>query len=237
MRLPPPFPHRSEILTLPFFSLHRYRTPIFVCIWLSIAVLIGGVVMLSLKKPPPAPRERSGSTASTLPNPFDDPSSSAVAYELDSPIKPGFVRATTGASEVDVEAGRGGRGAEEEQPRRKGQGWLSRLFGGLPSDPPAAPSASLPATRAGPAQPPRRGRNTDGDGDSVLASERASQRGAEELEMDEVDGLEDYGAGFKGGQGREEEEGDDEDDDFGEFEKATGAVRVDEAPDRERRGP
>ncbi|GAA5841737.1 hypothetical protein JCM9279_003087 [Rhodotorula babjevae] len=216
---------------------NSYRTPIFVSIWLSIAVLIAGVVMLSLKKAPAAPRQRSGSSASTMPDPFDDPSSTAPGeYELDSPTKPGFARATTAASSVDLEVGkRGGAGEDGEagQPRRKGQGWLSRLFGGLPSEPVGAQgaaqgtgaSAGAAAPRAGPA----RRRNTGGsqrgadDGDSVLASERASQRDAEELELDEVDGLGDYASSSKA------REVDDEDD-FGEFEKATGAARVEEAP-------
>ncbi|GAA5902169.1 hypothetical protein JCM8208_002495 [Rhodotorula glutinis] len=200
---------------------NSYRTPIFVCVWLSIAVLIAGVVMLSLKKAAPAPRS----------NPFDDPSSTAPGeYELDSPTKPGFARATTAASSVDLEASKRG-GAE--QPRRKGQGWLSRLFGGLPSEPVVAQGAAQGAgTSAGAGAPragPARRRNTGGsqrgadDGDSVLASERASQRDAEELELDEVDGLGDYASSSKG------RELDDEDD-FGEFEKATGATRVEEAP-------
>ncbi|KPV74240.1 uncharacterized protein RHOBADRAFT_54089 [Rhodotorula graminis WP1] len=214
---------------------NSYRTPIFVCIWLSIVVLIAGVVMLSLKKPPPAPRQRSGSSASAMPNPFDDPSSAGPGeYELDSPTKPGFARATTAASSVDLEAGKhGGVGDDGEagQPLRKGQGWLSRLFGGLPSKPVAAQGAG--ASGGGAAAPragrPARRRNTGGsqrgadDGDSVLASERASQRDAEELELDEVDGLGDYASSSKG---REV----DEEDDFGDFEKATGAVRVEEAP-------
>jgi len=190
--------------------------------------------MLSLKKTPSAPRQRSGSSASTMPNPFDDPSSAGPGeYELDSPTKPGFARATTAASSVDLEAGKRGEDGEAGQPRRKGQGWLSRLFGGLPSEPVgaqgAAQSAGASAGAAAPRAGPARRRNTGGsqrgadDGDSVLASERASQRDAEELELDEVDGLGDYASSSKA------READDEDD-FGEFEKATGAVRVEAVP-------
>ncbi|BGP49693.1 hypothetical protein JCM10450v2_005598 [Rhodotorula kratochvilovae] len=199
-----------------------YRTSIFVCIWLSIAVLIGGVIMLSLKKAPPSPRARAGSSASTMPNPFDDPSG-AGAGELDSPTKPGFAREGAGA---DLEAAKGA----EEQPRRKGQGWLSRLFGGLPDEPAAAPAATaggLAPPAAATAELSQHARRRQAgverlggggdDGDSVFASERASQRGAEELEMDEVDGLGRYG----GAGGKRDEEDEDE---FGEFEKATGAI-------------
>lgn len=218
---------------LPSLS-RSYRTSIFVCIWLSIAVLIAGVVCLSLKKPPrPTRANRSASTASAMPpqNPFDDPSGEA-ATDLNSPTKPNFARSYTGE---DVEAARvSGAAVVEEQPRRKGQGWLGRLFGGLP-DAAAAPldsASSAPAPTSALPVPQQRRRAGD-DGDSVLASERTSERGAEELEMDEVDQLGRYApsssaASTKSGRYGVGADEDDFDDDFGEFEKATGAVQVHE---------
>ncbi|GAA6049083.1 hypothetical protein JCM3770_003878 [Rhodotorula araucariae] len=183
-----------------------YRTSIFVCIWLSIAVLIGGVIMLSLKKAPPSPRPRAGSSASALQNPFDDPAGVDAAADLEAAKGAAATTTTMTAAE----------------PRQKGQGWLSRLFGGLPSESVPTP-VPVPTVGLAPPDARRRYQAGDGDGDSVLASERASERGAEELEMDEVDGLARYGGG------KRDEGGDD--DDFGEFEKATGAVRIEEVRD------
>ncbi|GAA5904157.1 hypothetical protein JCM6882_003963 [Rhodosporidiobolus microsporus] len=191
-----------------------YKTWVFALIWVSIAILIVGVILLS-SKPSPKPKtrpNRSGSSASTTAtaNPFDDPS-----YELDSPVKPGFSR-----QETDIEAA---APAVEEPERKRGQGWLSKLFGGLPAVQPAAAKPS--ASTTGSSTPSTAARKQDdlesADGASVFNSERASQRGAEELEMDEVDRL-GYAASV-----RSSKRG--EDDDFGEFEEATGARRVDPA--------
>ncbi|KAJ8293914.1 hypothetical protein OF846_003168 [Rhodotorula toruloides] len=201
-----------------------YRLSIFLLIWVSIAILIAGVVMLSMKKQPKRTRPaRSGSTASPVHgrNPFDDPAA-PDSSALDSPTKPGFARAYTGAS-GDVEAG----AVPEAEPPvlRKGQGWWAKLFGGLPADAATSAPASTPDIEL--SQAARRkqaGVERLDDGDSVLASERTSQRGAEELEMDDVDGLGRYAPSVRSSVGKPGEE----DDDFGEFEKATGAERVDD---------
>lgn len=226
-----------------------YRLPIFLMIWLSIAVLIIGVVMLSLKKQPRVRPARSASSASTLHavetrDPFDDPEGGP-----DSPSKPGLARASTVASGVDVEAARE-TAAQEEAEKRKGQGWLSRFFGG---GAPASGGTSLqvPARRRGTnemSQSARRNQsglerlddrasvhganNNNNEADSVLASERTSQHDAEELEMDEVDDLGRYAESVRSdakefrGEYRLEDAADD-DDDFGDFERATGAQRID----------
>lgn len=207
-----------------------YRLSIFLLIWVSIAILIAGVVMLSMKKQPKRTRPaRSGSTASPVHgrNPFDDPAA-PDSSALDSPTKPGFARAYTGAS-GDVEAG----AVPEAEPPvlRKGQGWWAKLFGGLPADAATSAPASTPDIEL--SQAARRkqaGVERLDDGDSVLASERTSQRGAEELEMDDVDGLGRYAPSVRSSVGKPGEE----DDDFGEFEKATGAERVDDDQGRHR---
>ncbi|GAA6003681.1 hypothetical protein JCM10207_003544 [Rhodosporidiobolus poonsookiae] len=218
-----------------------YPTWSFTLVWLSIAVLILGVVLLSAKKAP-KPRARAGSTASgSGVNPFQDPQ-----YELDSPVKPGFAR-----TETDLEAA-GGAGAGTVLPggegeRKRGQGFLSKLFGGLPS----ADAAAVPsAPPSGSSSAPRRHSVTasqasaggrDVDLDSVLASGRTSQVGdADELEMDEVDRLGSYAASTKSGAsgaGRKDD-GDaewEEGSDFGEFEEATGARRVEPREEDARR--
>ncbi|GAA5832415.1 hypothetical protein JCM11251_006447 [Rhodosporidiobolus azoricus] len=192
-----------------------YKTWVFALIWVSIAILVVGVILLS-SKPSPKPKtrqNRSGSSASTTANPFDDP-----AYELDSPVKPGFARQTT-----DIEAA---APAAEEPQRKRGQGWLSKLFGGLPAVEPATstPSAPSTATQTGSSTPSASHKQDDlesADGASVFNSERTSQRDAEELEMDEVDRL-GYAASVKSSKRGVEDE-----DDFGDFEAATGAKRVD----------
>ncbi|GAA5990074.1 hypothetical protein JCM10908_005811 [Rhodotorula pacifica] len=244
-----------------------YRLPIFLMIWLSIAVLIAGVVMLSLKKQPRVRPARSASSASSFhavdaQDPFDDPEAGP-----DSPGKPGFARAFTQGDAGDVEAGKAtlalpgqDTDALQEAERRKGQGWLSRFFGG---GAPATAGTSTPSAAGSPtlrvpssnrtnemSQAARRrqsglerlddrgssmaaGSGAPNDADSVLASERTSQRDAEELEMDEVDDLGRYAEsvrsdvkGSRGEYGIGEEE-DDDDDDFGNFERATGAQRID----------
>ncbi|GAA5931386.1 hypothetical protein JCM1841_002800 [Sporobolomyces salmonicolor] len=207
---------------------HLYKLWVFLCIWASIAVLILGVIMLSVKKPPKVVRPRSGSCASQRDldqNPFDD------SVELGSPVKPAFSRATM--ADGDLEAA---KEEAEAPPLKRGQGWLGRLFGGLPDGAAAVPlvSSSLATARRGSeaSQSQRRrqkGRQRlddedDGGGDSVLASERTSQP-ADDLELDEVDNLSKY-AGYDSGRGEED------DDDFGEFEKATGAVRVEDDAER-----
>lgn len=233
-----------------------YRLPIFLMIWLSIAVLIIGVVMLSLKKQPRVRPARSASSASTLHavetrDPFDDPEGG-----LDSPSKPGLAPASTVASGVDVEAARE-TAAQEEAEKRKGQGWLSRFFGGgapasagtsLPSAAPNSTSLQVPSRRRGTnemSQSARRNQSglerlddrasihgaNNHDADSVLESERTSQHGAEELEMDEVDDLGRYAESVRSdakefrGEYRLEDAADD--DDFGDFERATDAQRID----------
>lgn len=235
-----------------------YRLPIFLMIWLSIAVLIAGVVMLSLKKQPRVRPARSASSASTLHavetrDPFDDPEGGP-----DSASKPGFARASTAARGVDVEATRD-TAAQEEAEKRKGQGWLSRFFGG--GAPASAGTSNLSAatTNSTSLQVPSRRRGTNemsqsarrnqsglerlddrasvhgannNDADSVLASERTSQHDAEELEMDEVDDLGRYAESVRSdakefrGEYRLEDADEDEDD-FGDFERATGARRID----------
>ncbi|GAA6032170.1 hypothetical protein JCM8097_007108 [Rhodosporidiobolus ruineniae] len=214
-----------------------YKNWVFAMIWVFILILICGVLLLSSKAPPKTKtRNRAGSSASQAggANPFDDP-----AYELDSPVKPGFARA-----EMDLEAGAasaaaaGGAAPAQEEERKRGQGWLSKLFGGLPavqpssSSTPSAPTTST-SSSAPASTPTKRDPDTastftaDADGqDSVFASERASQRGADELELDEVDRL-GYAPSFRSrsgsGAGRK---GREEDEDWGEFEEATGAKRV-----------
>ena len=75
------------------------------------------------------------------------------------------------------------------------------------------------------------GANNNNKADSVLASERTSQHDAEELEMDEVDDLGRYAESVRSdakefrGEYRLEDAVDD--DDFGDFERATGAQRID----------
>ncbi|GAA5915969.1 hypothetical protein JCM5296_000496 [Sporobolomyces johnsonii] len=211
---------------------HLYKLWVFLCIWASIAVLIVGVIMLSVKKPPKVARPRAGSSASQRDldhNPFDD------SVELGSPVKPAFSRATTTAdADADLEAAK--EEATEAPPLKRGQGWLGRLFGGLPDGAAAVPlvsSASATARRGSEASQSQRRRqkgmqrlDDDDGGDSVLASERTSQH-AEDLELDEVDNLGKYG-GYGSGRGEED------DDDFGEFEKATGAVRAEEDGERRR---
>ncbi|BGP17792.1 hypothetical protein JCM10213_001706 [Rhodosporidiobolus nylandii] len=204
-----------------------YKTWTFALIWVSIAILIAGVILLS-SKPSPKPQTRpgrSGSTASVAPgqNPFDD------RYELDSPGKPSFARA-----ETDVEAAAPAAAVAEATERKRGQGFLSKLFGGLPAADPSSSSASAAPRNAAPA-PQRRKPDEDLNsvaGDSVFASERTSQVGADELEMDEVDRLgyeapegsvrSRRGSVRSGKPGAESDE-----DDFGDFETATGARRVD----------
>ncbi|GAA5883457.1 hypothetical protein JCM3774_005958 [Rhodotorula dairenensis] len=231
-----------------------YRLPIFLMIWVSIAVLIAGVVMLSLKKQPRVRPARSASSASSFHavetrDPFDDPDAGP-----DSPTKPGLARASTEADGVDLEAAKSVEqsAAEAEEEKRKGQGWLSRFFGGGAPAVPAKATATAPSTLQVPStrrgsevsQAARRGRpgqerlddraSVAGvtDADSVLASERTSQRDAEELEMDEVDDLGRYAESVrsdsKGLRGEYRVgDADDEDDDFGDFERATGAQRID----------
>lgn len=234
-----------------------YRLSIFLMIWLSIAVLIIGVVMLSLKKQPRVRPARSASSASTLHavetrDPFDDPEGGP-----DSPTKPGLARASTAASGADVEAARE-TAAHEEAEKRKGQGWLSRFFGGgAPASARTSSSSADPNSIS--LQVPSRGRgtnemsqtarrnqsglerlddrasihgaNNNNKVDSVLASERTSQHDAEELEMDEVDDLGRYAESVRSdakefrGEYRLEDLADD--DDFGDFERATGAYRID----------
>lgn len=202
-------------------------------VWVSIAILIAGVALLS-SKPAPKPNNtrsgRSGSTASQA-NPFDDP---AAAYELDSPVKPSFSKAGE-----DVEAAiPPGVGTAPPTERKRAQGILSRLFGGLPDAPaPASSSSTVPraggsgsAAAAGTtATAGTAGAALGRDDDSVFTTARGSQAGANEVELDEVDqlGYDDDGRSVrsvrtgKGGDGD-----DDDDDDFGDFEAATGAKRV-----------
>ncbi|BGP25889.1 hypothetical protein JCM10295v2_004830 [Rhodotorula toruloides] len=208
-----------------------YRLSIFLLIWASIAVVIAGVVMLSMKKQPKRTRPaRSGSTASSVHgrNPFDDPAA-PDSSALDSPTKPSFARAFTGAS-GDVEAG--APPTADPPILWKGQGWWAKLFGGLPVDDASSAPTSTPDVELSQAVRRKQGgvERLD-DGDSVLASERLSQRGAEELDADDVDGLGRYAPSLRSSVGKGADE---DDDDFGEFEKATGAERVDVDPERHR---
>ncbi|GAA5852462.1 hypothetical protein JCM8547_006790 [Rhodosporidiobolus lusitaniae] len=208
-----------------------YKTWTFALIWVSIVILIGGVGLLSAKPTPKASsRNRSGSSASQHggapgSNPFDDPS-----YELDSPVKPSFARTDT-----DVEAAPPAAAAAAPPERKRGQGWLSKLFGGLPDAPPPPTPATRAARPASASQPhPHAPKSSvNGDDDSVFASELASQRGgAHEMELDEVDRLGYDGASVSSLRKGEAEE----DEDWGAFEEATGAKRVemDEEEDRKR---
>lgn len=255
----------SFILSLVYLDqTDTYKLHIFLLIWLSIAVLIGGVIMLSLKKQPRVRAVRSASFASVPQNPFDDDAGHGGAAGPRS--KPGFARAMTGASEVDLEAAKEGGGSAVEEAaaegvdaapkRKKGQGWLSRFFGGSaptptgdaqPVEQAGASRLRVPSGNCGGgggggggdhemSQSKRRrqsGLERLDDGDSVLASERASERGAEELELDEVDGLGGYAESGSvrserrgEGDGRTPQQPEEEDDDFGDFERATGAERV-----------
>ncbi|GAA5981382.1 hypothetical protein JCM11641_005301 [Rhodosporidiobolus odoratus] len=218
-----------------------YATWAFVLIWLSIAILIFGVILLSSKPSPKPPKTRPGrsnSTGSVAPgqNPFDD------RYELDSAVKPSFARTATEAETATAPSASALSAAisVEAEERKRGQGWLGKLFGGLPT---VRPSRSpVEPTSSSSSDPPKgqfqqRHRQDDLNsvaGDSVLASGGASQKGVDEMELDEVDRL-GYESpsltaggsvrsrrGSKGSVGgaRGEEE------DWGEFEEATGARRV-----------
>jgi hypothetical protein len=69
-----------------------------------------------------------------------------------------------------------------------------------------------------------RTRSTGGrDDDSVFASARGNQAGADEVELDEVDRL-----GYDNESVRSGRTGKGDDDEFGDFERATGATRVDD---------
>lgn len=123
----------------------------------------------------------------------------------------------------------------EAKELKRGQGALGRLFGGLPEGSAAPAGTSTRArgnssasqrARGEPSQAQRRRQEgverleEEDDRDSVLAkSERTDA-----VELDDVDGLSKYGGSTYGGRSREEVE---DDDDFGDFEKATDARRVD----------
>ncbi|GAA5979152.1 hypothetical protein JCM5350_007084 [Sporobolomyces pararoseus] len=197
---------------------HLYKLWVFLMIWFSIAVLIVGVAMLALKKPPRVQRPRAGSSVSQrdFDNPFND-------VELDGVSKPGLSRTTTGDVESGVVVG------EEATELKRGQGLLGRLFGGLPEGtiaggggrPRGASSASTRTRPGEPSQSQRRrqeGMQRLDDGDSVL--EPPSERMVDAEELDDVDGLSKYGGG-------DSRHGEGEDEDWGEFEKPVASVELD----------
>ncbi|GAA5933525.1 uncharacterized protein JCM15063_001338 [Sporobolomyces koalae] len=201
---------------------HLYKLWVFLMIWVSIAILIGGVAMLALKKPPRVQRPRAES------NPFND-------VELDSPAKPDFGRSNTG-EDVEIGGMEAGGVGEDVKEMKRGQGLLSKLFGGLPEGTSAGSSrargSSVASATIRPGEPSQKQRRKqDGvqrldDQDSVLAppSDRMDAH-----ELDDVDGLSQYG----GSTGQARHHGEDEDD-WGDFERATGATRIETPREEER---
>ncbi|GAA5907284.1 uncharacterized protein JCM6883_001158 [Sporobolomyces salmoneus] len=197
---------------------HLYKLWVFLMIWFSIAVLIVGVAMLALKKPPRVQRPRAGSSVSQrdFDNPFNDVELDPTG---DSP-KPGPSRATTG----DIENG-AVDGEEQAKEMKRGQGLLGKLFGGLPEGSVAGGAGrvrgnSSASARARPGEPSQKQRRRQegmqrlDDGDSVL--EPPSERNDAE-ELDDVDGLSKYGGGSR--------HDDQEEEEWGEFEKPASLER------------
>ncbi|KAK4050594.1 hypothetical protein OIV83_003320 [Microbotryomycetes sp. JL201] len=178
-------------------EMDSYRTWVFVCIWLSIAVLVAGVVMLSLKKVPQRAR------ASSLTRGDDEEAGTANEIEL---------------QKVDGDAPPFLDG--------KRQGSLGKMFGGLPANASTADVASTTSNKAPMEQSRwqrRRGAtrlsdNDDdgGDKDSVLSAQTGPR------ELDEVDVL-DYDTGststnpFGRMRRRSSAGATDKEDDFGDF--------------------
>lgn len=169
-----------------------YKLWVFLCIWLSIGVLVIGVALLSFKKP--VVRIRSTSISRN-----EDDEEEIIGGG--------------GGSNGEGESRMSTDGIDSEF--KKGQGFLSKFI-------PETSNSSSSSSNKNPGELGRKARrNQKGvqrlddidDGDSVLNSER-SGAGAEELEMDNLD--------YKRSQQEEEEEEDDDKvfdaEDFGDFE-------------------
>ncbi|ORY62722.1 hypothetical protein BCR35DRAFT_308959 [Leucosporidium creatinivorum] len=190
---------------------HTYQVWVFICIWLSIAVLVAGVVMLSMKKPPARPRASS--------------TSRAEAGQLgDDGLEMGKLDTPSSEHPPSLPLGLG----EDKAIEGPRQGFFSKWFGGLPADAPLAAGGSGSGASGEESRKHRRKgaqRLDDGpdDADSVL--DAPSVRGGAAIELDEVDGLE-----FGEGSERKERNpfGDEArvgggpagEDEFGEFEEA-----------------
>lgn len=157
-----------------------YSTGIFVAIWLSIAVLSAGVLMVA-SKPPPKTRKRANTLSGPQPgedgatpaatgaageNPFDDPVATTIPLD-DDPV-----------------------------PQGRRQGWLGKLFGGRPED--VAAASSLVSAEAGEvgrtgqkgARKERGFERLGDDGEDarsgITALSGREADGPEELEMEDV---------------------------------------------------
>lgn len=180
-------------------------------IWFSIAVLIVGVAMLALKKPPrTARRPRAGSSVSQreIENPFDDVELDAAGASLPT------VASLKTRSDEDVEDRGGDPQEEEEEKMRRGQGLLGKLFGGLPHGTPAARSKPF-ATSAVASSDPRPGEPSQRDRRRQEGVQRLEDGDDDDEDDDDVDGLTKYGGGGGGGAAGEE---------WGEFEKPRSSL-------------
>ncbi|KAM0791685.1 hypothetical protein ACM66B_003959 [Microbotryomycetes sp. NB124-2] len=199
-------------------EMDSYRTWVFVCIWLSIAVLVAGVVMLSLKKVP-ATRKR----ALTRGEEDGVEESRSRDIEMDKVVQQGVTEGITDELSKPPQFLKDG----------KRQGSLGKIFGGLPVNASTSDLTRTPGEQS--RRQRRQGAHRLDDHDEQLEHETRSGEDKDSMfdataqdgpkEVDEVDVL-DYGRPTgrmrrrSSASARDVEE---DDDDFGDFTHADKA--------------
>ncbi|KAK4054958.1 hypothetical protein OIO90_003299 [Microbotryomycetes sp. JL221] len=211
-------------------EMDSYRTWVFVCIWLSILVLVCGVIMLSLKKVP-AQRKRGLSLGTSGEEEVgSNGGGENDGIELDkvdhhSQQQQEFDSTTTRTRSGSSSAARVVESLSKPPPFLDGkrQGSLGKMFGGMPSNNDGILNEQTRQQR-------RRGAQRLDDDDNDETSSRHDRddkdsvfdRQSEPAELDEVDVLDYEGtrSGSSTGRGKRRDSNGDDDDVFGDFKYA-----------------